>query len=390
MTTIQQGVITLLRSAITGERLDLPADFQIGQTLDLVRRHSMASLIYAGALACGLDQGDPAMQELFSLYCKAMVHSEGQTRQLDRLYGAFEKAGIDYLPLKGSRMKALYPKPELRLMGDADILIRRDQYRERILPVMEGLGFAQGPESDHELVWDGRGLHLELHKCLIPSYNYKFYAYFGDGWDLAMPDRGCRYALEPDMEWIFLLTHFAKHFRDGGIGCRHVVDLWVFRRSHPDLNEERIQGELDKLGLLGFYRNIRTLLLVWFEDGTGDGRTQVLTDLVFSSGSWGSQDTRLLAQNIRGSHGNQGTLASRIRYLLRVAFPDRLTLQGKYPVLKKAPWMLPLVWLYRPFYKLLFERRDVEAHARKVRHINRENLDHQVRLLHLVGLEDEF
>ena len=35
-----------------------------------------------------------------------------------------EENGIDYLPLKGYNLKKLYPKPELRTMGDADVLIR--------------------------------------------------------------------------------------------------------------------------------------------------------------------------------------------------------------------------------------------------------------------------
>ena len=37
-------------------------------------------------------------------------------------------------------MKALYPAPELRVMGDADVLIRLEQY-EKIVPLMEKMGF---------------------------------------------------------------------------------------------------------------------------------------------------------------------------------------------------------------------------------------------------------
>lgn len=39
---------------------------------------------------------------------------------------AFDAGGIDYMPLKGSILKDLYPRHEMRMMGDADILIRME------------------------------------------------------------------------------------------------------------------------------------------------------------------------------------------------------------------------------------------------------------------------
>ncbi len=390
MTIIQQGVIALLRSAITGQKYPLPPAFQIAEAMDLVRSHSMSTLVYTGAVTCGIDPKDPAMQHLFSLYCKAMLQSERQLMQLRQLYAAFDEAQIDYMPLKGSVMKALYPKPELRLMGDADILIRMDQYEEHIRPVMERLGFVAAYESDHELVWDGKGLHLELHKHLIPSYNQDFYEYFGDGWNLAVPESGSRYAMTAEAEWIFLFTHFAKHFRNGGMGCRHVVDLWVYLRSHPQLKEDRVRAELKKLGLLEFYATIRCLLRAWFEDGVSDACSDFVTDYVFAGGSWGAMQNRIVAQNLQGAHGNNETGISRLRYLLRVAFPDAMVLREKYTVLKKAPWLLPLVWIYRPVYKVLFERDSVDVHRNNLEHITQENLNQQIQMLRYVGLSEDF
>ena len=58
----------------------------------------------------------------------------------------------------------------MRTMGDADILIKTEQY-ERIVPIMNRLGYLPGVESNHEYVWDKKNmLHVELHKMLIQSY----------------------------------------------------------------------------------------------------------------------------------------------------------------------------------------------------------------------------
>ena len=108
---------------------------------------------------------------------------ENVTKELCDL---FEANGIDYLPLKGCILRSLYPSPELRSMGDIDILIKIEQYKQ-IRSLLTVHGFRKGYESDHEYAWDKNDVHIELHKRLIPSYNKDYYAYYGDGWQLAKP-----------------------------------------------------------------------------------------------------------------------------------------------------------------------------------------------------------
>ena len=163
MNTTQQGIILLLKSAITGEKLPLPEAFDLEAALTEINRHKIHTLAFQGGINCGIPRNHPAMQQLFQKYCHAMLVSEGQLRELQRIYKAFDKNGIAYMPLKGCNMKSRYPRPELRLMGDADILIRMEQY-ERIVPIMESLDFVFKGESDHELIWQSKGLYLELHK----------------------------------------------------------------------------------------------------------------------------------------------------------------------------------------------------------------------------------
>ena len=309
----QEGVLTLIRSAVTGQALALPEDFDLDSSLPLLKRHQLTALACAGALNCGLVPG----AQLFEGYGKSLKKSEDQLRILKKLFAAFDENGIAYLPLKGSNMKALYPRPELRVMGDADILIRLEQYAQ-IVPILESLGFEFQVESDHELIWHAKGLHLELHKRLIPSYNEDYYAYFGDGWRLAKKQAGCRYALSPEDDLIYQFTHFAKHYRDGGIGCRHVTDLWVYKRHFPNLDTAYIRRELDKLQLLAFYDNICRLVGVWFEGAPADQMTDFISEFIFESGSWkgpGSHDLR------RGSEHPGGRFCVRGMASFRPAGP---------------------------------------------------------------------
>ena len=175
MNTMQKGVITLLKSAVTQQCYLLPSDFDLEEAYPKLKRHHMAATVFEGAVLCGISQDLPIMQQLLQSSCKALLVSERQLRLTDRICAAFDENRIDYMLLKGCKMKRLYPKPELRLMGDVDILVRMDQY-ERIRSVMMSLGLTEGNMTDHELPWRSGNLLVELHSRLIPSYTKDFYA----------------------------------------------------------------------------------------------------------------------------------------------------------------------------------------------------------------------
>lgn len=389
MNTTQQGIITLLKSAVLQQPFALPDGFDLEAAMELIRLHGIGTLAYDGAVRCGIPRSDPQMKVLFQQYCRALQVSERQLLELDRIYGAFQKNGIAFLPLKGCIMKQLYPKPELRHMGDADILIRLDQ-NGQITPIMEQLGFTFKEQTDHEIVWLSQGLYLELHKRLIPSYNRDISPYFGDGWQRAIQSEGTRFEMSPEDTFIFLFTHYAKHFRDGGIGCRHVLDLWIYQRSHPELDLDYVRAELGKLELLTFFENTCRLIAAWFGEAEGDATTERMQEYVFDSGSYGKDESRALSRAVRDSRHSVLGFSGRLLYLWQTAFPDVATLRGKYTVLKKHPYLLPLIWLVRPFYKLLFEFKTLRRQKNNLSALSQENLDERQKMLQDVGLEYRF
>ena len=150
------------------------------------------------------------MQRLFSHYCKVMLHSERQMMAIERMFEAFEPNGIPFMPLKGCNMKKLYTKPELRSMGDVDILIHPEDH-DRIFPLMEELGFRYNKEDDHVFDWRSPNLHVELHKSLVPITDEDYFSYYGTGWQLGIRGEGSRHDLSIEDAYIFMFTHFARH-----------------------------------------------------------------------------------------------------------------------------------------------------------------------------------
>lgn len=389
MTVDQRGIVALLRSAVTQMPHPVQQEFDLEQVYPLIKQHHITALAYEGAAHCGFSAEMPVMKKLFADYCKSLMVSERQINQVERVCRTFDENRIDYMPLKGCNMKSRYPKPELRAMGDADILIRLEQY-DKIRELMENLGFAEQYDTDHELVWRNSSLSVELHKRLIPSYNVDLYAYFGDGWELAKVKQGSCYAMTAEDEWIYLFTHFAKHYRDGGIGCRHVVDLWVYLRTYPDLNEGYVVEELEKLKLLEFYKNIRRLIDAWFEQTQEDAVVEHMTEFIFASGSWGKIESRALSRAVRDAKHSALGKNGKLLYLWQTAFPSVDVLKSKYTILKKAPGLLPAVWLVRPFYKVLFERDSLARHEKNLEELTQDNMEIRQQMLRFVGLDYNF
>lgn len=323
--------------------------------------------------------------------CGFITLSERQMYEINVIFEEFDKNNIDYMPLKGTLLKKMYPKSEMRVMSDADILIKTEQY-DTIKDIMDNLGYSQGVESDHELIWRKKGVNIELHKRLIPSYNEDYYAYYGDGWRLGKPvsEGENRYVMSAEDEMIYLFTHYAKHYRDAGIGIKHIVDLWVYKNFVSTLNEHYLLEELKKLQLDEFYKNTMRTLECWFEDCEFDEKTKFITNVIFSSGVYGSHATHIITAAVKSSQSKNSVQQVRFTKMRKIFFLPYNKMCDRYPVLEKAPLLLPIMWIVRGFNVVLFKRNQVKAFGQDLKSISNEKMDNRQRALNFVGLNFDF
>lgn len=387
MNVKQQGIVTLIKSAVTGERFALPEGFDLEEASRLIRAHQIGALIYEGALQCGVTQNSPAMQRLFQYYCKSAQISKRQMQKLEQVFTAFEANGIDYMPVKGCVLKSLYRKPEHRMMGDADVLIRMSQY-EKIVPIMQELGFEPGGEAEHHFVWKADALTIELHKSLFKENDSQYTAHFGDGWPLAHRQAGNRYALKPEDAYIHVFAHFANHFRHAGVGCRQLVDLWVLFNAYPELDGAYIQRILEQMRLETFHRNTRRTISVWFEGAEEDDVTRLMTDVIFANGSWGSAQQGTISAGISDMQRSPRAFSARLLYVFRHIFPGVENLRRRYPILQKAPYLLPVAWVYYLISRTFFAEGVLKRQVRNLSALTKENVETRQRMLESVGFRD--
>ena len=169
MKSLHRGILDLLGAALNGDAASLPSDFDWKAACEICRAHQILPILYYGALGSEAAIPEDVRSFLERVTFQSIYIDKNQLYALSELEKLFEENNIEYLPLKGTLLKHLYPKTEMRSMGDADVLIRLEQY-EAIKPLLLGLGYEEILESDHELVWNKKGACLRglglREKCL--------------------------------------------------------------------------------------------------------------------------------------------------------------------------------------------------------------------------------
>lgn len=389
---IKKGIILLIRSAIEGTPVVLPDNFTWDEALKVAGMHQITSILWYGVHKSGIKLPDDIHVRLKQeTYCAAFM-DECQNNELSELFNAFSDNNIDYMPLKGILLKQFYSKPEMRLMGDADILIRVEQYKV-ISDIMKRLKYYENVESDHELIWSKfPAIVIELHKRLIPSYNKDYYAYFGDGWQLAQRSEydKFRYEMGAEDQLIYLFTHFSKHYRDGGVGIKHFVDFWVFLSNNPELNMDYIQRELTKLQLYQFYLNILNTIDVWFRGTPTNEVSSFITERLFASGAYGLNSEKLVAASVKSMKSAGSASRARMVKVFTTIFAPYSSMCTRYPALKIMPILLPAFWAVRMIQAVLFKPENVRKQIANMRIITVNNIKRYHDELNYVGLDFNF
>ncbi len=385
MKPLYRELFSCVQTALAGARTEFVPEMLSAELFALADAQQILPLVYGGLYAAGVDL--TAAEEAKMKTLRLTTRDQMQYSAFLSIVQAFSENGIDHMPLKGCALKSLYPSAEMRLMGDIDILIREEQY-EKIREVMLSLGFTEGEESDHELIWHKKPkIIVELHKRLIPSYNDDYYEYYKDPWrfatSAAVPHR---YTMRREDEYLYIFTHLTKHYRDGGIGARQLIDLWRYAEHHADMDKEYIAAELEKLSLIAFHENILTTLAVWFGYAPPTSVTEHITERIMDSGAFGLKERKAVAAAAKDSARADSVGKAKRKKILNYLFIPLPLMQKRYPVLEKAPVLLPVFWIVRFVTALLGRRDHIRTIAAEIDTMDASSIENYNRELAAVGL----
>ena len=355
MSDREQLFFALLRSAVTeGKQPSCarPSKESLLSLFALAKSQDLAHLIGGSLEKCGILP-DGQIRERFS---KEQMLALYRYRRMEYEYGRictlFEEEGIDYIPLKGAVLRALYPEPWMRTSCDIDLLIKEEQIDSAIALLKGKLNCkTDGKRTFHDVhVHTESGVHLELH------YNLKEDLEPMDGvllkaWDYALPDqeRPHRYLQSPEYLVFHQIAHAAYHFIKGGCGVRPLLDLWLLQKK-TCYDQEKLWALLKQAELTLFAEKLFLLMEVWFEGKKHSSLTEEMEEYILGAGVYGTVENAVaMGQSAEGG---------RVRYLLSRIFMPYKDLKERYPVLKKHSLLFPFISVFR-WFKILFFKKEL-------------------------------
>ena len=343
-------------------------------TLNLAVSQNTVNMLYYGLKNSETQSAEA--DSIFALVYQNILIDEAQKREIAKISDAFQKNGIDYALLKGSRLRYLYPSTDMRSMGDADILIKTEQYG-KIREIMLALGYCEKGEGAHDFAWIGDNLYVELHKSLFGEYRDVYPEvdeHYKNSWSLMHPTgNGSEYTFSPEDEF-------------SGIGIRHLTDLWVFHRANPDMDMQYVKEHLRQMNLLEFFENVWNTALCWFDGKEFDEMSEYISNEILSGGSFGTLENQVLSDFIaKNETGMRFSL--KFKRNLKYIFLPYKAMAVKYPILNKIPIALPITWVLRLIDIAVNKRQTLSKYIEEEKFISSDKITKRKKSLEYVGLK---
>lgn len=336
--------IALLRSALTQteEAIDLTdADFESLYTL--AEQHDLAHIVYNELKKRTAFPNDALERKFKKQFEIAVYRHIKRELVIAQIRNALERAGIPFVLLKGAYLMDLYPEAWMRTSSDIDVLVH-----ENDLNSAAQLFVDCGMRREHAGRYDvsfqsAEQFTVELHFSMTEGFtSARQKRIMQQVWSHCEKQVGCgaEHRMSDELFYFYHIAHMAKHFRYGGIGVRAVSDTW-FLNHRLSFDREARCALLRKGELEAFERQAVLLAEAWFsgsEEAIDDSLSREFERYILHSGVFGTKE-RISAVKKRKHN--------LVRHYSRNLFLKPVLMKQKYPVLNRAPFLLPFFWVYR-------------------------------------------
>ncbi len=345
---VYKALLSCIRAVLEGreESFSLPPETDRAALVSLAERHYLIGFLYRVYRYDSLMTREVRDRILVSYFAALAQHTE-QALFAEEVFAYMRERKMRYMPLKGWVLRAYYPAPELRMSCDLDVFTE-DKHRAEVREWILSRGFAEGEGDVHNDAYRRDSVNFELHHSLS-EVDGRERAYYADAWERCVTEDGVLCAFTPEDFYIYMLSHMRKHLYEGNIGVRAVLDIYIWREGHPEMDEGYLKTEEEKLSLAPFASAMEKLSRVWFGEETEDEDMKILGDYILEGGVRATAEQHALMSATTAHGGGRG------RYLLRLVFPPYDYMARYFTVLRKMPCLLPAMWVAR-WVRILFRR----------------------------------
>ena len=238
----------------------------------MARQQTLLGVLFDAVQRLPQDQRPPESiyeewQELSDKIAGIHQRHEARVRELEAILG---RLGLHGCILKGTALSHLYPIPERRMCGDIDVWLKGTH--DEILDTLEKAGYHSREILYQECKTDFfEDVEVEVHfhpsKMYHPGHNAKLQRCL----EGLSPIRDDVVLTEPDAHFnaIFCMAHMYRHYLEGGIGMRQMLDYYYVLRQLDPADRQPVLSSLRDLGMERFTAAV--MFSMQFNFGLEDG-----------------------------------------------------------------------------------------------------------------------
>ncbi|WP_053984369.1 nucleotidyltransferase domain-containing protein [Niameybacter massiliensis] len=362
----QEQLLELLTSAIRGEKCKDTRYQDWEGVLAEAREHQVKGMIYTA-----IDRGEiegHIDEQLYEKWKKETFRT-GTSQiqhvcQVSRILSHFRTLGIDVIVLKGLVIREYYPRPELRTMCDADLLVH-----EKDLKIIEEILLEEGYHAEeaspvHIKYTHPRCYAIEIHWTIRDERIFEEIDALEAGlWQeaISVSVNGIEVlGLGLEDQIAHLCVHMATHLSVGGFGIRQLIDLVLLVQAKRHVIQWNIlRKKIKRWNLSHFTVAVFKMAEVLFQlefpvalNKLGSVKKQVVLELIedmWAAGVHGKRDaSRVLAHELaKDVEGKKSSEESSVLHnFLDFLCPPQEKLSDKYAYGKRHKVLLPIAWIH--------------------------------------------
>lgn len=339
-------------------------------------RNAVQGILYLAVKSGAVTLSAETEAKLQKSYMAILAREVTQQEEIEYIRSAFNEKNIEFMFLKGTHLKSLYPTPQMRFMVDMDILVKEENMNKGGELIL-ARGFTQEMNNGKDIVLVKKPfLTIELHKMLFVE-DYFMHDYFKGVWDRVELVNGCEYKMPINNLYVYTLAHLAEHYLEAGSCFRPLMDLYLMEKAYSKLDFDYINKQFEIIGIEKFAKKIRQLYKCAF-DGAEYNDDLVLMEnyIVFGAPVNNASEVSKVAR----------TNKSKSKRFIESAFPNLKHMKLKYPILEKTPFLLPFFWVVRFFEFVFLKKGSIEHKQSAISNVDRKSADIMKEIFEKSGL----
>lgn len=352
MNITKEYFINLISAFLNNRQCEYRDDINYNELYKLGNMHNVCGIIAKQLMGFSSENREkienlPAFRQQLGY---TLISYDKKQRLAKMLRDDFNQNACDFIFVKGTAIRHLYPVPELRTSGDIDLFFKEENF-DRLLAYYTDRKF-EVYNYINNITLAVEQEHIELHT----NQDYDS-IYFQNIFDRAEKITNFEYGFDMETHLLYVLTHIAKHFNYLGAGIRMFMDVDVLVRNMDNFNSEGFLLKCKAANIETFAKAVFSLCRLWFNTPVesdfvfSDDMLRKFESVIIDGGNFGFEERTPGEYYINKSLGNgeKNNLFAKLRAIMLLFFPSSDKLKNNYLYAKKHPFLLPVAWMNRIF-----------------------------------------